>query len=341
MVKRVKNTLLDPPTRFNGLPHRVFDPDPRLSSNGFNPQDTSLSRTEDALGFWRQRRGSRTTVQRRYSRQGEKMLNYKALSSTTVAVMSNNRAKNRYIDVLPYDITRVILDKRHYDPTCSDYINASFVQDNAHEDLPRYIATQGPLPSTVSDFWTMVLQQRCPVIIMLVGVVDGDQSKYAHYFPRSENQSETFGHIVVLNKKMSHSQHGITRRVFEVKDIKSPEPPMTLAHYEYLEWSDYGVPDSTRSVCELIRASFCIPPSAGPFVVHCSAGIGRTGTYCTIDHTLRRIMEGDLEAVDIGNTVRNFRSQRHGMVQTRDQYRFCYEVVIKELESYVSAGPQT
>lgn len=69
----------------------------------------------------------------------------------------------------------MILDKRHYDPTCSDYINASFVQDNAHEDLPRYIATQGPLPSTVSDFWTMVLQQRCPVIIMLVGVVDGDQ----------------------------------------------------------------------------------------------------------------------------------------------------------------------
>lgn len=162
--------------------------------------------------------------------------------------------------------------------------------------------------------------------------------KCALYFPLEEDQSQTYGRITVTNKNLSISQYGFARRVLEVNDTKSSEPPFTVLHYEYLEWPDYSVPLSTRSVRELIRALFNIPPRTGPFVVHCSAGIGRTGTYCTIDHTLRRILRGDEAAVDIESTVRQFRLQRDGMVQTRDQYRFVYETVIQELEDYVNTG---
>jgi len=232
----------------------------------------------------------------------------------------------------------VILAKKQSGIRSSDYINASFVQDYVHEDLPRYIATQGPLPTTVNDLWAMVLQQRCPVIIMLTRIVDGDEDKCALYFPESENQSQIYGKVLVTNKSFTCSPHGIARRVFAVQDTKSLEQPLTVVHYEYLGWPDHYVPVSTRSVRELIRASFSIPPRAGPFVVHCSAGIGRTGTYCAIDHTLRRILGGDLTAVDMENTVRQFRLQRDGMVQTRDQYRFCYEAVIQELEDYISTA---
>ncbi|XP_024369807.1 protein-tyrosine-phosphatase PTP1 [Physcomitrium patens] len=265
----------------------------------------------------------------------EELSDYRAPTEKTAAVLPNNRAKNRYRNVLPYNYTRVLLSKKHLGPTYTDYINASFVQDHAYNNLPLFIATQGPLSSTVSDFWAMVLQQRCPIIVMLTQIVDGDQNKCAHYFPRDENQTQTHGQITVTNRKTSLSQHGIVRRVFEVQDTKFTEPLLTMVHYEYLEWPDFSVPPSTRSVRELTRALSSIPPSAGPFVVHCSAGIGRTGTFCVIDHTLRRILGGDLEAVDIKSTVRNFRSQRDGMVQTRDQYQFCYQAVEKELEDYV------
>jgi protein tyrosine phosphatase len=98
--------------------------------------------------------------------------------------------------------------------------------------------------------------------------------------------------------------------------MQSAEPPITVVHYEYLDWPDTSTPSSTRAVRELVRALYSIPPQAGPFVVHCSAGIGRTGTFCTIDHTLRRILAGDLTAINIENTVQQFRQQRDGMVQT-------------------------
>lgn len=301
-----------------------------------------IASCENALKVLKQKvkgTGGRNVIDREFDTlQAERMQNYMAFSQTTAAVSPINRAKNRYTNVLAYDSTRVVLDKKSAGPYSSDYINASFVQDPVHEDLPRFIATQGPLPSTAGDLWTMVLQQRCPIIVMLTRVVDGDQNKCALYFPRNENQSQTYGRIVVTNKLLTNSQHGFARRVLEIQDTKSAEPPLTVLHYEYLEWPDYYVPLSTRSVRELIRASFNIPPQAGPFVVHCSAGIGRTGTYCTIDHTLRRILCGDSTAVDIENTVRQFRLQRDGMVQTREQYWFVYEAVIQELEDYVCSG---
>ncbi|MCO5612282.1 hypothetical protein L7F22_066547 [Adiantum nelumboides] len=111
--------------------------------------------------------------------------------------------------------------------------------------------------------------------------------------------------------------------------------PIPVLHMQ-LDWPDYGIPSSTASVREMVRTLYKVPSNFGPFVVHCSAGIGRTGTYCTIDHTLRRILFGDMTAVDIECTVRRFRQQRLGMVQTREQYAFCYTAVITELQDLLS-----
>ncbi|KAJ8541656.1 hypothetical protein K7X08_002472 [Anisodus acutangulus] len=155
------------------------------------------------------------------------------------------------------------------------------------EGVSQFIATQGPLAHTFEDFWEMIIQQRCPVIVMLTRLVD---------------------------------------------NYKSEEPPLRVLHVKYPEWPDHGVPRDTLSVREILERTYNVPLSLGPIVVHCSAGIGRTGTYCTIHNTIQRILGGDMSALDIVNTVAIFRSQRIGM----DQYLFCYDAIIDELEDLIS-----
>ncbi|XP_009765732.1 protein-tyrosine-phosphatase PTP1 isoform X3 [Nicotiana tabacum] len=211
-------------------------------------------------------------------------------SRCSVALDSTNISKNRYTDVLPFDNSRVVLDPcKDYRPSARGYINASFV--SISERVSRFIATQGPLPHTFEDFWEMIIQNRCPVIVMLTRLVD---------------------------------------------NYKSEEPPLHVLHIQYPEWPDHGVPEDTLAVREILNRTYDVPLSLGPIVVHCSAGIGRTGTYCTIHNTIQRILGGDMSALDIVNTVAIFRSQRIGMVQTMDQYLFCYDAIIDELEHLIS-----
>eukprot|EP00250_Pteridium_aquilinum_P005303 c15418_g1_i2 orf=470-1588(+) len=284
-------------------------------------------------------RGRRRIIDREFDALLSDRLQVNKLTAcTTIARLESNVPKNRYLDVLPYDDTRVILEEKSNRPA-SSYINASYVVDSTHKTLPKFIATQGPLPNTNVDFWEMVVQQQCPVIVMLTGLIDQNNKmvKCDNYFPAQSQEFLTHGMFKITNKCTTMSENSVVHRLLEIEHLQpdAAAPPISVLHLQ-LDWPDYGIPSSTVSVREMVKSLYKVPSNFGPFVVHCSAGIGRTGTYCTIDHTLRRILLGDMTAVDLESTVRRFRQQRLGMVQTREQYAFCYTAVIAELQDLVS-----
>ncbi|XP_059299384.1 protein-tyrosine-phosphatase PTP1-like isoform X2 [Lycium ferocissimum] len=250
-------------------------------------------------------------------------------SRCSVALNSVNISKNRYTDVLPFDNNRVALD-----PSARGYINASFIKIS--ESVSQFIATQGPLPHTFEDFWEMIIQHHCPVIVMLTQLVDNYKIvKCGDYF-QADDGPRIFGNICIVTKWIKTSQTSLILRCLEVNYIESKEPPLCVLHIQYPDWPDHGVPKDTVAVREILKQTSSVPPSLGPIVVHCSAGIGRTGTYCAIHNTIQRILVGDMSALDLVNTITIFRSQRIGMVQTMEQYLFCYDAIIDELEDLIS-----
>ncbi|MCO5612283.1 hypothetical protein L7F22_066548 [Adiantum nelumboides] len=148
----------------------------------------------------------------------------KLLACTTIGRLECNLPKNRYLDVLPYDDTRVLLEEIPNGRT-SSYINASYVVDPTHEPLPKFIATQGPLPNTNVDFWEMVVQQQCPVIIMLTGLVDESNKmvKCDNYFPARPQEFLTHGRFRIMNKSTTISQNSVVYRLLEIEQFQVPE----------------------------------------------------------------------------------------------------------------------
>ncbi|WCJ44106.1 protein tyrosine phosphatase 1 [Euphorbia peplus] len=257
-------------------------------------------------------------------------------TSCKVALDEVNISKNRYMDVIPFDRNRVVLNPcKDYRQSAKGYVNASLVATSSSEGVSRFIATQGPLPHTYEDFWEMVIQYHCPVIVMLTRLFDNNKLKCGDYY-QAENGPRDFGNICVDTKWMITTDTSLVVRNMEVGYKESEEPPRFVLHIQYPEWPDHGVPKDTLAVREILKRLYEVPPSLGPIVVHCSAGIGRTGTYCAIHNTIQRILAGDLSALHLANTIKEFRSQRIGMVQTMEQYFFCYKAIVDELEDLVS-----
>ncbi|KMT20049.1 hypothetical protein BVRB_1g000680 [Beta vulgaris subsp. vulgaris] len=254
----------------------------------------------------------------------------------TVALDPVNLNKNRYTDVIPFDSTRVVLIScKDYRPSAKGYINASIIKAPA-QNAAQFIATQGPLSHTFEDFWEMVLQNRCPAIVMLTRLVDNYKTlKCGDYF-QAEDGPREFGDISIVTKWIKTTGSSLVLRHLEVTKAESEEAPLSVLHIQYPEWPDHGVPKNSLAVREIVSRTYHLPPGVGPIVVHCSAGIGRTGTYCTIHDSIQRILAGDMSALDFASTVHVFRSQRVGMVQTLDQYYFCYKTVVDELEELIS-----
>ncbi|VVA11702.1 PREDICTED: receptor-type [Prunus dulcis] len=191
--------------------------------------------------------------------------------------------KNRYDDYVALDENRVVLNYS----AAGDYINASFITSCSSS----FIATQGPLSETFEDFWEMVIQYRCSVVVMLT---DLDDNKCGDYFQaEGDDGHREFGNISIATKSIRSSEFGdgnsVVLRLLEVKKHKeesdSEEAPISVLHIQYPQWPDHGVPENTIAVREILkRAMYQVAPAipdSGPIVVHCSAGVGRTGTYCT------------------------------------------------------------
>ncbi|XP_072275425.1 receptor-type tyrosine-protein phosphatase F isoform X9 [Pyxicephalus adspersus] len=232
-----------------------------------------------------------------------------------------NKPKNRYANVIAYDHSRVILTSVDGVPG-SDYINANYI--DGYRKQNAYIATQGPLPETFTDFWRLVWEQRTSTIVMMTRLEEKSRVKCDLYWP--SRGSETYGMIQVTLLDMVELAT-YTVRTFALHKNGSSEK-REIRQFQFMAWPDHGVPEyPTPILAFLRRVKACNPPDAGPMVVHCSAGVGRTGCFIVIDAMLERVK---LEkTVDIYGQVTCMRSQRNYMVQTEDQYVFIHEALLE------------
>ncbi|XP_041126658.1 protein tyrosine phosphatase receptor type Fa isoform X5 [Polyodon spathula] len=232
-----------------------------------------------------------------------------------------NKPKNRYANVISYDHSRVILTSIDGVPG-SDYINANYI--DGYRKQNAYIATQGPLPETLSDFWRMVWEQRTNTIVMMTRLEEKSRVKCDQYWP--SRGTETYGMIqVTMLDTVELATYSV--RTFALYKNGSSEK-RELRQFQFMAWPDHGVPEyPTPILAFLRRVKACNPPDAGPMVVHCSAGVGRTGCLIVIEAMLERMKHE--KSVDIYGHVTCMRSQRNYMVQTEDQYIFIHEALLE------------
>ncbi|XP_069677518.1 receptor-type tyrosine-protein phosphatase N2 isoform X2 [Periplaneta americana] len=254
--------------------------------------------------------------------------------ATTIAQKAENMKKNRYPEVLPYDHARVVLNDLA-NISGSDYINASTITDHDPRN-PAYIATQGPLPHTAPDFWQMVWEQGSVVMVMLTRLTENGTAMCHRYWP--EEGSELY-HIYEVHLVSEHIWcDDYLVRSFYLKNLKTGET-RTVTQFHFLSWPDAGVPLSTKALLEFRRkVNKSYRGRSCPIVVHCSDGVGRTGTYCLIDMVLNRMAKGAKE-IDIAATLEHIRDQRPLMVKTKQQFEFVLMAVAEEVHAILKALP--
>ncbi|XP_044045777.1 protein tyrosine phosphatase receptor type Db isoform X19 [Siniperca chuatsi] len=232
-----------------------------------------------------------------------------------------NKPKNRYANVIAYDHSRVILSSIEGVPG-SDYINANYIDGYRRQNA--YIATQGSLPETFGEFWRMVWEQHTANIIMMTKLEEKSRVKCDQYWPT--RGTETYGLIqVTLLDTVELATYSV--RTFALYKSGSNEK-REVRHFQFTAWPDHGVPEHpTPFLAFLRRVKACNPPDAGPMVVHCSAGVGRTGCFIVIDAMAERIKHE--KTIDIYGHVTLMRSQRNYMVQTEDQYIFIHDALLE------------
>uniref|UniRef100_A0A8C3XHS0 Tyrosine-protein phosphatase non-receptor type 13 n=1 Tax=Cyanoderma ruficeps TaxID=181631 RepID=A0A8C3XHS0_9PASS len=252
------------------------------------------------------------------SKEIENLQELKPLDQCLIGQAKENRRKNRYKNILPYDTTRVPLGVE------GGYINASFIRMPVGNEEFVYIACQGPLPTTIADFWQMVWEQNCTVIAMMTQEVEGEKIKCQRYWPDVLNKTTMINDRLRLALVRLQQLKGFIIRVLELEEIQTGEV-RHISHLNFIAWPDHDTPSQPDDLLTFISYMRHVHKS-GPIVTHCSAGIGRSGTLICIDVVLGLISR-DLD-FDISDLVRTMRLQRHGMVQTEDQYIFCYQVVL-------------
>ncbi|GFS16115.1 tyrosine-protein phosphatase non-receptor type [Elysia marginata] len=250
--------------------------------------------------------------------------------SSKISRYPQNRRKNRYRDVSPYDHSRVVLSGEN------DYINASLI--DVPEAERKYILTQGPLDQTMCDFWQMAWEQGSRAIVMLNRVIEKGAVKCAQYWPLGTTDygceddmffpecglkvslkgENTFSNFIVRTLEMTHIETGEKREIL---------------HFHYTTWPDFGVPSSPNAFLlflSVIRQTGSLDINVGPSIVHCSAGIGRSGTFCLVDSCLMVVeKKNSLQAINVREALIRMRSYRMGLIQTADQLRFSYLAILQ------------
>ncbi|XP_049811714.1 tyrosine-protein phosphatase non-receptor type 2-like isoform X1 [Schistocerca nitens] len=255
------------------------------------------------------------------------------------AKKAENKNLNRYRDVSPYDHSRVVLTKG----SCN-YINANLItMERAHR---RYILTQGPLPHTTGHFWLMIWEQKCKAVLMLNRIIEKNQVKCHQYWPSGTKpgvddrlELKDVGLVVEFVSETEASYY--TTRVLRLIDEVTGESRQIL-QFHYTTWPDFGVPESPTAFLNfltVVRQSGALDQNVGPPVVHCSAGIGRSGTFCLVDSCLVLIEENGLDSVNVVDVLLEMRKFRMGLIQTPDQLRFSYLAIIEGAKKLINNNP--
>ncbi|XP_034388520.1 receptor-type tyrosine-protein phosphatase alpha isoform X2 [Cyclopterus lumpus] len=246
-------------------------------------------------------------------------------ASCDAASKEENKEKNRYVNILPYDHSRVHLSSLEGVPD-SDFINASFI--NGYQEKNKFIAAQGPKEETVNDFWRMIWEQNTATIVMVTNLKERKECKCAQYWP--DQGCWTYGNIrVSVEDTMVLVDYTIRKFcIQQVGDVSGKKPQRLVTQFHFTSWPDFGVPFTPIGMLKFLKkVKNYNPQYAGAIVVHCSAGVGRTGTFIVIDAMLD--MMNTERKVDVFGFVTRIRAQRCQMVQTDMQYVFIFQALLE------------
>lgn len=242
--------------------------------------------------------------------------------TTRASDARENVSKNRYPDIKAYDQTRVKLQQ--IDSIAgSDYINANYVL--GYKERKKFICAQGPMDTSINDFWRMIWEQHLELILMLTNLEEYSKTKCAKYWPDKDEGDKTFGEINVNFLKENRYSDYIVR---QLTITKSGSEERKITQYHYLVWKDFMAPEHPHGIIKFIkRMNEAYSPERGCILVHCSAGVGRTGTLVALDCLLQQLNEE--EQVAIFNTICDLRHQRNFLVQSLKQYIFIYRALME------------
>uniref|UniRef100_F1LA92 Tyrosine-protein phosphatase non-receptor type 9 n=1 Tax=Ascaris suum TaxID=6253 RepID=F1LA92_ASCSU len=247
--------------------------------------------------------------------------------NTQQTAFAAHKDRNRYNNIGCLDTTRVILS--YGVPPETDYIHANYVRTTMCNLGNNYICTQAPMDSTINDFWRMVWQEKPRTIVMLCKLFEGGKPKCAQYFPTNTSQTQQYGTVIVQNvKKVSPASETVFEAV-QLNVCVKGAPTFTVTLFKWLDWPDFGVPSSGMGMLRILRQIRDHPHTTA--IIHCSAGVGRTGTMVACEICLKILLEG--KELNVTDVVKEMRSQRSGAIQTEAQYVYLHRTLLEYINA--------